>query len=119
MESKKSATNVTDLLGHYQKSKSQLHRADLSGHLIVTTRKTTTSSKPPKYLLYKTPERDIYVSSMYPQTGNPDTYKIEWKGQIAFIQMTEDSATITPLVTKSPKYINRTFVTPEVTPTQD
>ena len=115
MESKKSATNVTDLLGQYQKATSKLHRADLSGHLIVTTRKTTTSSKPPKYLLYKTPERDIYVSSMYPLSGNPDTYKIEWKGQIAFIQMGEDTATITPMVSKSALYINSTFVTKFVT----
>lgn len=115
MESKKSATNVNDLLGQYQKTSSKLYRADLTGCLIVTTRKNTTSSKPPKYLLYKTPERDIYVSSMYPLSGNPDTYKIEWKGQIAFIQMGEDSASITPLVTKSPQYINRTFVTSGVT----
>jgi len=119
MESKKLATNVTDLLGHYQKSTSKLHKTDLSGHLIVTTRKTTTSSKPPKYLLYKTPERDIYVSSMYPLSGNPDTYKIEWKGQIAFIHMTEDFASISPMVSKSVEYINNTFVTPEVTLIKD
>lgn len=116
MESKKFATNVNDLLGQYQKSSSKLHKADLTGCLMVTTRKTTTSSKASKFLLYKTPEKDIYVSSMYPLSGNPDTYKIEWKGQIAFVQMGEDSATITPLVTKSPQYINRTFVTPDVTP---
>jgi hypothetical protein len=52
---------------------------------------------------------------MYPLSGNPDTYKIEWKGQLAFVQMGEDSATITPMVSKSPQYINRTFVTSGVT----
>ena len=117
MESKKSAANVNDLLGQYQKSTSKLLRPDLSGYLVVSTRKHTTARKPPKYLLYHTGDGkpDTYVSSMYPLSGNPDTYKIEWKGQIAFIKMGEDSASITPLVTISPQNINGTYVTPDVT----
>jgi hypothetical protein len=119
MESKKLAVKIADLIGDYQKLGSKMLRSDLSGYLIVNTRKKDTSSKPSQYLFYINPSRNIYVSSMYPQSGDPDTYKIEWKGQIAFIQMSADSVSITPLVTKSPQYINRTFVTPEVTPTQD
>lgn len=116
MEIQKTAANVNDLLGDYQKTSSKLTRPDLSGCLIVTTRKTGISSdKPPKYLINKTPEKDIYISSMYPLADVPDVYKIEWKGQIAFLLVKEDSVTITPLVTKSPEYINRTFVTAGVT----
>jgi len=115
MESKKLATNVADLLGQYQKSGSKLIRPDLDGFLQIAQRKTISATKPPLFLLYKTLHQMKYVSSMYQVQGQEDTYKIEWQGQIAFVQFGATSGTISPMVSKSALYIHSTFVTKIVT----
>jgi hypothetical protein len=115
MESKKFASKVSDLVGTYQKSGSKITRQDLEGHLLLSVRKTATPTKSPLFLLYKTPQKDYYVSSMYPVKDHPDSYKIEWKGQIAFVTLGHQSVTITPMVGQTALYINSSLVTESVT----
>jgi len=98
METQNFAVKVADLIGTYQRQGSKFTKADLIGCLQVSNRKAVTATKPPLFLLYKTPGADQYVSSMYPVTGASDVYKIEWKGQIAFVKLDSESVTITPLL---------------------
>ena len=98
MESQKFAVKIADLIGTYQKSGSKMSKADIIGCLQVSQRKSVSTTKPPLFLLYKTPEQTQYVSSMYPIPGKPDVYKIDWKGHIAFVKLTSDSATIANVV---------------------
>jgi hypothetical protein len=98
METQKSAVKIDDLVGTYQRSGSKMSKADIIGCLQVSQRKAISTTKPPLFLLYKTPEQTQYVSSMYPIPGKPDVYKIDWKGHIAFVRLTQYSATIANVV---------------------
>ncbi len=100
METQKFAVKIDDLVGTYQRSGSKMSKADIIGCLQVSQRKAISTTKPPLFLLYKTPEQTHYVSSMYPIPGKPDVYKIDWKGHIAFVRLTQDSATIANVVDK-------------------
>ena len=116
---KKVATNLIDLLGQYKKKSSQLTSENLNGYLLIRSRTTNTRLKPPHYLLYKAPDKDLYISGLYPVEGSPDVFKIEWQGQFAYLTVDGENVSILSQAVKSPKYINRTFVTPDVTPYTD
>ena len=113
---KKVATNLTGLLGQYKKKSSQLISENLSGYLLIRSRTTNTPRKPPYYLLYKAPDKDVYISGLYGLPNQTDVFKIEWQGQFAYLIVDGENVSILSQAVKSPKYINRTFVTPDVTP---
>lgn len=116
---KKLATNLTDLLGQYKKNSSQLISENLSGYLLIRSRTTNTSKKPPFYLLYKAPDKDVYISGLYALPNQTDVFKIEWQGQFAYLTVDGENVSILSQAVKSPKYIDRTFVTLDVTPYPD
>jgi hypothetical protein len=116
---KKVATNLIDLLGQYKKNSSQLVSENLSGYLLIRTRTTKLPNKPPQYLLYKAPDKDLYISGLYSLPSQKDVFRIEWQGQFAFLLFTHDGISIMSEALRSPQYINRTSVTSDLTPYTD
>lgn len=90
-------TKLNDLFGLFQKAGSKLSRANLPGYLQVGKRKTTTPTKPPYFIVYKTAESQQYISSMYPLNDAQDAYKIEYGGMLARVEYTTpDTVIISP-----------------------
>lgn len=81
-------TKLSQLIGHFQKKGSKLTRKDFLGFLQIGTRKQVTPTKPPKFLIYKTPDQEMYISSMYPLNEPIEAYKIEYGGQLARVEFT-------------------------------
>lgn len=90
-------TNLTELFGIFQKTGSKLTRTDLPGFLQIGTRRNSTSKKSPYFIVYKTPEGDRYISSMYPLNDAKSTFKIEYGGTLARVEYTTpDTVIISP-----------------------
>lgn len=106
MEVQNYAVNVGGLIGQYKKDGNKLISSDLVGYLQIAERQNPTPKKSAKFLVYKTPEKDWYISSMYNLNGQSDCFKIEWKGQLAILKIGQSDATIVPLVSQTTKYIN-------------
>jgi hypothetical protein len=97
---------LNQLVGVYNVTGRKLTKADLSGSLEVLQRKTVTHSKPPTYIIIKTPEnpRGQYISSLYP-TPDPLVWRLESGGQ--WYTLTHTSPATVSIV---PVYLNGTFV---------
>ena len=96
--------------GSYQKEAGRLSREGFPGFLQIAQRKTVTATKPPHYLVYKAPEGDVYLSSMYPIPNRESCYKIELGGILGMVHITTTTAEIEPFRTNSRMNNNWEFV---------
>jgi hypothetical protein len=90
-------TKLEHLFGTYQKTGARISQQGRPHYLLITTRKVTTPKKPPLFLILKGSGEDQYISSLYPVEGYPDTYKIEFKGQIGYVVINGDRVEVLPL----------------------
>lgn len=90
-------TKISDLFGTYHKTGTRISKQGSSEYLVITTRKAVTPKKPPLFLILKGCGQDQYISSLYPIEGFPDTYKIEFKGQLGYVIINGDRVEVLPL----------------------
>lgn len=98
---------MTNLVGLFDLSLSNLSRQDFEGTLIIARRKKPTPKKPLLYLLYKHPtEKTRYISSLYLEAkimakNGLELYSFDLEGEEMFLELDKESkmAKITPRFT--------------------
>jgi hypothetical protein len=83
---------MAKLRGLYHKSNSNLFNESRGIHLVLSSRKKTTSKKPEKYLLQKIGNSYKYVSSLYPIA--PNKYEMEHTGVFYYVVLSENTVLI-------------------------
>lgn len=110
---------IEAFFGTYQKEAGRLSREGFPGCLQIAQRRTVTATKPPQYLIYKSPEGDKYVSSMYPIPGRENCYKIEYGGILGMVHITPTTAEIGGFQSKLLMNKNKEFVSSHNTLSQN
>ena len=98
---------MTNLVGLFDLSLSNLSREGFEGTLIIARRKKPTPKKPTLYLLYRHPiEGSRYISSLYPEAkimakNGLELYSFDWEGKEMFLELDKEIklAKITPRFT--------------------
>jgi hypothetical protein len=98
---------MTNLVGLFDLSLSNLSREDFEGTLIIARRNKPTPKKPPLYLLYKSQTGNItYISSLYLEAkimakNGLELYSFDLRGEELFLELDKEIklAKITPRFT--------------------
>jgi hypothetical protein len=98
---------MTNLIGLFELSLSNLSRTGFQGTLIIARRKKPTPKKPPLYLLWESKPGNIaYVSSLYLEAqimakNGLELYSFDYEGKEMFLELDKEinKAKITPRFT--------------------
>jgi hypothetical protein len=98
---------MTNLIGLFELSLSNLSRTGFQGTLIIARRKKPTPKKPPLYLLWESkPGNIVYVSSLYLEAqimakNGLELYSFDYEGKEMFLELDKEinKAKITPRFT--------------------
>lgn len=85
----------TNLTGTYKKRGANLTHREKGFTLVIGTRKKTTITKPPHYLLLKHPSGKFeYLSSLFPLGNSDQTYSLDTRGRVYQITISGSEANI-------------------------
>ena len=116
---------MTNLIGEFDLSISNLQKADFQGSFIIAKRRKPTPKKPLLYLLYKSQTGNItYISSLYPEgkeeaKNGLEIYSFDMDGEFYYLDLDrgKNKARITPRFTANA--INNAVKGVKITPILD